>query len=42
LTSGLVLDVSVTLTWCFEDEMTPVGRHLFIKIADRPIVVPAL
>ena len=39
---GVVLDVSVTLTWCFEDEMTPAGQRLFVEIADGPIIVPAL
>jgi predicted nucleic acid-binding protein len=42
LKAQVVVDVSVALTWCFEDEMTPAGQALLTQIQDLGIVVPAL
>jgi predicted nucleic acid-binding protein len=39
---GLVLDVSVALSWCFEDEMTPEGVALLQRVRSMRIVVPPL
>jgi predicted nucleic acid-binding protein len=40
--AGMVLDVSVALTWCFEDEMTQDGLALLRRVRSTRIVVPAL
>lgn len=39
---SLVLDVSIALTWCFEDEMTPASMDLLTAIWSLDLVVPAL
>lgn len=39
---GLVLDVSVALNWCFEDEMTSASMDLLTDLWSLNIVVPAL
>jgi predicted nucleic acid-binding protein len=39
---SLVLDSSVALTWCFEDEHTPVAAALLDQIAENGAVAPAL
>ena len=39
---SLVLDVSIALTWCFEDEMTPASMDLLTAISSLDLVVPAL
>lgn len=38
----LVLDGSATLAWCFEDECTEAIRELFLRIAARGALVPAI
>ena len=38
----LVLDVSVALTWCFEDEMTPERIAFLDRLKDAAIIVPPL
>ncbi len=38
----LVLDVSVALTWCFEDEMTPERIEFLERLKDASIIVPPL
>jgi predicted nucleic acid-binding protein len=38
----VVVDVSVVLTWCFEDEATPASLALLDQLKTRTIVVPAL
>lgn len=37
-----VLDASVTLAWCFEDEATPTTMALLEKLSTEEAVVPAL
>lgn len=39
---SLVLDSSLTLAWCFEDEASPAIDKMFEHIADHWAVVPAL
>lgn len=39
---SLVVDSSVALTWCFEDERTPATLALLERIADSGVVAPAL
>ncbi|HVS11842.1 MAG TPA: type II toxin-antitoxin system VapC family toxin [Planctomycetota bacterium] len=38
----LVLDASVTLSWCFPDRRTPFTTHVLHEIADGFAVVPGL
>jgi predicted nucleic acid-binding protein len=40
--SGFVLDVSVTMAWCFEDEATPETWEILDRLQDEGAVVPAL
>ena len=40
--SGFVLDVSVTMAWCFEDEATPETWAILDRLQDEGAVVPAL
>lgn len=40
--SGFVLDVSVTMTWCFEDEASPETWAILDRLQDQGAVVPAL
>jgi predicted nucleic acid-binding protein len=37
-----VLDASVAMTWCFEDEATPETEAVLDRLADDPAVVPVL
>lgn len=37
-----VLDTSVAMAWCFEDEATPDTEAVLDRLADDPAVVPAL
>ncbi len=39
---SLVLDSSVTLTWCFKDERTPLTESLLWRIVEAGAVVPSL
>jgi predicted nucleic acid-binding protein len=39
---GFVLDCSVTMTWCFDDEATPYRDAVRDSLADRHAVVPSL
>jgi predicted nucleic acid-binding protein len=39
---SLVIDSSVALTWCFEDEASPQSDALFERVRDDGAVVPAL
>jgi len=39
---SLVIDSSVTLSWCFEDEQTPRTLNLLERIAENGAVAPAL
>ena len=38
----LVVDASIALTWCFEDEASPKTDLLFERVRDEGAVVPAL
>jgi predicted nucleic acid-binding protein len=40
--SALVIDSSVALSWCFEDEASPESDALFERVRDQGAVVPAL
>ena len=42
MSAGLVLDVSATLPWCFEDEATTGSIALLDHLADTAAFVPAL
>ena len=40
--SAIVIDASLALTWCFEDEATAEGDALFDRVRDDGAVVPVL
>ena len=40
--SGFVLDCSVAMTWCFEDEATPETDNILDQFKNRTALVPAL
>lgn len=40
--SGSVIDASIALSWCFEDEATPETDLLFEYVRDEGAVVPSL
>lgn len=40
--SGFVLDVSVTMAWCFEDEATPETWAILDRLQSEGAVVPSL
>jgi len=40
--SALVIDSSVALSWCFEDEASPRSDALFEEVRDHGAVVPGL
>lgn len=40
--SAVVIDSSIALTWCFEDEASPETDLLFERVRDDGAVVPAL
>ena len=40
--NGVVIDSSVALSWCFEDEATPETDALFDHVRDKGAVVPGL
>lgn len=37
-----VLDASVALAWCFEDETTPIADALLERLAEDPAITPSL
>ena len=39
---SFVLDASVTLSWCFQDEGTEVARRVLDRMADDTAIVPGL
>ena len=39
---SFVLDTSISLAWCFEDEQTPLVMHLLDRVADQGAVAPQL
>lgn len=39
---GFVLDASITLAWCFQDESTPEAIILLEKLSTEEAIVPAL
>jgi hypothetical protein len=40
--SGLVLDCSVAVSWCFEDEAAPETDAILERVRDEGAIVPAL
>jgi predicted nucleic acid-binding protein len=38
----VVIDASIALTWCFEDEASPVTDALFERVRDDGAIVPGL
>ncbi len=42
MTAQLVLDASMTLSWCFRDEANPRGEELLDRLATEVALVPAL
>ena len=40
--SALVIDASLALAWCFEDEATDEGDALFDRVRDEGALVPVL
>jgi len=40
--SGFVIDASVALAWCFDDEATEATRALLDRFEDEPAEVPSL
>lgn len=40
--SAVIIDSSIALTWCFEDEASPETDALFERIRDEGAVVPGL
>lgn len=40
--SGLVLDCSVAVSWCFEDEASPETDSILERVRDEGALVPAL
>lgn len=39
---SFILDCSIAVTWCFEDEASPASDELFGRLADEIAVVPSL
>jgi len=39
---SVVIDASVTLAWCFQDETTPFTAAVFRRVEDRGAVVPSI
>lgn len=40
--SAVVIDTSIALSWCFEDEASPETDELFERVRDEGAVVPGL
>lgn len=40
--TGLVVDASIALTWCFEDEATPASWAILDRLASEPAFVPSI
>ncbi|MBN9562757.1 MAG: type II toxin-antitoxin system VapC family toxin [Alphaproteobacteria bacterium] len=40
--TGFVLDCSIAMTWCFEDEATPATDALLDRVRDEGAIVPML
>lgn len=39
---ALVIDASVALSWCFEDEASPYSEQILNRLAETPCLVPAI
>lgn len=39
---SVVVDTSIALTWCFEDEASPATDRLFERVRDHGAIVPGL
>jgi predicted nucleic acid-binding protein len=42
LSASLIIDCSITMTWCFTDEATPKTTKLLDQLADETALVPSL
>ena len=42
MTASFVLDASLTLAWCFEDERTPASKEVLHRMSNESAVVPSL
>ncbi len=40
--TGFVIDCSVAITWCFEDEATPASDGLLDRLGEEPVAAPAI
>jgi predicted nucleic acid-binding protein len=40
--SGFVLDASIALAWCFDNEASPVAAHLLDRLETEFAIVPAI
>jgi len=40
--TAFVIDCSVAVTWCFEDEATPASDGLLDRLGDEPAAAPAI
>ena len=40
--TAFVIDCSVAITWCFEDEATPASDRLLDRLGDEPAAAPAI
>lgn len=41
LTAGVVIDCSITMSWCFPDDHDPYAREVLRSLASLPAFVPA-
>lgn len=41
MSAGFVIDCSVTMSWCFEDEATPASLKIQDRLVDESALVPA-
>ena len=39
---SLVLDASITMAWCFEDEATPAAEEVLDQVVETNAIVPAI
>ena len=39
---SLVIDASITMAWCFEDEMTPATEEVLDEVVESSAIVPSI